>query len=843
LAKIKDIMFERFNKFYTTVALAFNTGYTQPKINAQATPSKKSLLNRMNYSYVWRIKAEVDTWRQAIQAAESPIRPDRRALYAIYRDTELNSEVATQTRVASYTVCRAPFQLTKNGKIDDKIKELFERSWFDELLKICVETEFYGHTLVEFDAYKTDTNEFRFIFPVPRDHVRPEYGDALLTTSDVCGVDYRNKKEFPYLLEIGRPWDFGLFRIVSLPSIRMNYSDADWSLFSEKFGMPIMAVKTATRDKTELDEKERMAANLGANGYVILDDQDTIEFMSGTNGTLPHGVFLERINKSENQIAKLINGQSSTSDEKAHVGSAEVHERILNNFTFGRLRSIQFFINETLLPFLIGHGYALEGYKFQFTELIAPPKMDDKKNPDNTSQLPKEKKKLSKSASLIYSVHNTMFETIKQFYTKDVCCAGKKLTQGFRAVKQNLDLSTLLERVVQDIYMERTKAGDLNIELWKKNADALITAAEKGYGKSYLNTAYTDPDKEILSQLRYNAQVFAAFKNHANIADMVSAMKDESGNIRPFSEFKKIALANGKLWNGNWLRTEYDTAFASARMAANWHHTIAEHGDDVLLRYSTVGDDRVRDVHKILDKTTLPASNPFWSKYYPPNDWGCRCDADPVYDEPTKEPDGEPSDKDVPPQFQFNPGQTNQLFSIEHPYYAFANDVQKQNIIKALNKFKFEETDTNVFDKIAYNDTSGGAVIRHKKHGKNEIQGNTDIAVRIAAIEGSFIELLPADGQGVNPDSMRNGILWEFKKTTGSKGSVQTRLREGKEQCSRILLALPDEFNKSDLIKGMTSAIYMDAAAKIKQVELLWKNKIYSMSRQDIIEGKFPNWD
>lgn len=848
-------MFERFSNLYKTVRLAFQTGYTEPQMSQISNNSKKSLLNRLQYSYQWRIKAEVDLWRSAIEAAESPIRPDRRALYSIYREVELNSEVTTQTRVANYTVARSPFVIEQNGNENEQLKELFERSWFNDFLELCVQTEFYGHTLIEFDPFKIN-NEFRHIYCVPRDHVRPEYGDVILNQSDFQGVDFRDKKQFPFLVELGRPWDFGLFRVVSLPAIRMKYSDSDWSLFSEKFGMPIMAVKTATRDKNELDEKERMAANLGANGYVILDDMDSIEFMSGSQGTSPHGVFLERINKAENQIAKLINGQSSSSDEKAHVGSAEVHERILNNFTFARLRKAQFIINETLIPFLIENGYPLSDCKFKFTELFVTTKNDQEEL--NGSDKPAPSPKTNEKKKTNPNVKNTFgsFDTITQHYKQDDCCGI--VSSPFGKVKMGLDLTALINQVASDIYTERTKAGDLNIDLWKKNVDALVKGMEKGYGKSYIDTAYSDPDKQVLAQLRQNAMVFAAFKNHANIAQMVGLLKDSKGNIRPFGEFKRMVMQVNKKYNVNWLNAEYDTAMGAARMAANWHHTIEEYGDDVLLRYSTVGDSRVREAHKILDAVTLPANNDFWKTYYPPNGWRCRCDVDVVFDEPTKEPDALPDDKSVPPTFRFNPGATNQLFSAQHPYLLLIEDKeQRENIIKQMNKFKFDgfEQDENYLttaseanekefkhlkkypNALGYNEENGGYLVLHKLHEKDALKDELEVMAFLKD-QGHRCELLPEHKKNGNEaDAFVNEMIFDIKKMANASDigrRVEKEFKDAKKKTERIIYHIAQDVDFDVLKKAFKKGAYN--VPQITECWVVYKNELYCLSRNKMLQ-------
>lgn len=331
---------------------------------------KKALFTfRIVRSPLWRIKVEMETYRGALEQARNPIRYDRRALYAIYRDVELDDQVISQRRIACAVVQRSPFEVLKGKKSNEELKDLFQKPWMNDLMEVLVTSEFWGPTVVEFSPVMKD-GEFQAFGVIQRDHVRPDYGDIVLQVGASTGIPYRNNPEFPYILEIGRPDDLGLYHVVAIPYIRKKYADTDWSVFSERFGSPFLTIKTASRDPKELDAKEEMARNFGTNGYAILDDQDEITpIVTNHNGTA-HRTFAERLDKADTQIAKVMNGQTGTSEEKAYVGSAEVHERILNDFTFARLIRIQYFINFNLFPFLIGHGYKqLEGVKWEFTEL------------------------------------------------------------------------------------------------------------------------------------------------------------------------------------------------------------------------------------------------------------------------------------------------------------------------------------------------------------------------------------------------------------------------------------------------------------------------------------------
>ena len=333
---------------------------------------KKALFTyRITKSPLWRIKMEMETYRQALEQARNPYRYDRKPLYAVYRDVELDDQVISQRRIACAVVQRAPFEVMVNGKPSEKVKEHFERPWFNDLMEVMVITEWWGHSLVEFDPTKDEAGDFQAFSVIPRDHVRPDYGDVVMRVTDSNGISYRDQKQFPYTLEMGRSDDLGLYHVVAIPYIRKKYADTDWSVFSERFGSPFLTIKTASRDPKELDQKEQMARDFASNGFAILDDQDEIEHIVTNHNGTAHKTFSDRLEKADQQIAKVMNGQTGTSEEKAYVGSAEVHERILNDFTFARLIRIQYFINFNLIPFLIRHGYTgLQGAKFQFTELM-----------------------------------------------------------------------------------------------------------------------------------------------------------------------------------------------------------------------------------------------------------------------------------------------------------------------------------------------------------------------------------------------------------------------------------------------------------------------------------------
>jgi Protein of unknown function (DUF935) len=346
--------------------------------------TKKSLQHRINRTFQYEVRMEMDAFKSAIKQAINPLRYDRRMLYGFYREIEMDDEVHTQRRVATVTVRRAPFVVHKGDQLpsdyeasepnptNDPLTRLFKTTWFHDLLAVCIETELWGHSLIEFIDQRNEEGEFTAFKVLPRDHVRPEYGDVLLNVSDIEGVPFRDEigTTFPLVLEMGRADDLGIYKTIAVPALRKRYADTDWSMFSERFGSPFLTIKTNTDRQAELDKKEAMARAFGSNGWAILDEGDEVETIFSNHNGMAHKTFEDRIKSSNEAIAKIINGQTSSSSEKSHVGAAQVHERLLDDFAYDRLCQIQYWINNNLIPMLTTQGYALEGAKFQFLELL-----------------------------------------------------------------------------------------------------------------------------------------------------------------------------------------------------------------------------------------------------------------------------------------------------------------------------------------------------------------------------------------------------------------------------------------------------------------------------------------
>lgn len=233
--------------------------------------------------------------------------------------------------------------------------------------------------------------------------------------------------------------------------------------------------------------------------------------------------------------------------------------------------------------------------------------------------------------------------------------------------------------------MHKGKYNQLaDAELYTLTTNALMEGLRKGYTSEVADITI-ETHGEMFAALENNVRLFSGFKSAAQIKAATNLLFDKDGVLRSFSKFKKDVLAINEKYNKTYLLAEYNTTIASGQAAAKWVDIQADAETFPFLQYITVGDDRVRPEHSMLDGVIKEINDPFWRKYYPPNDWQCRCTIKRVRKGVATETDqlNLPSLK---AQFNGNSGINKQVFNEQkHPYFK----LEKGNIRatkKAINQ-------------------------------------------------------------------------------------------------------------------------------------------------------------
>ncbi len=215
------------------------------------------------------------------------------------------------------------------------------------------------------------------------------------------------------------------------------------------------------------------------------------------------------------------------------------------------------------------------------------------------------------------------------------------------------------QRIAISIYKNKWN-GKFDQKLTKLVAEKLLHFYTQGLAD--IGTALPEP---IAQSLQDNIYHFAGAKNYQQLKTLSQAVYNpQTGTKIPFAQFKEVAKKIDEKYNKIWLKTEQNHAYASTQMAAKWN----SFDEAFHLKYKTAGDGRVRPSHAALNNITKPKNDSFWNKYYPPNDYGCRCNVIETNDEKTTDTAHIPENT-VPKMFQVNTAKENIVFPLSHPYF------------------------------------------------------------------------------------------------------------------------------------------------------------------------------
>ena len=226
--------------------------------------------------------------------------------------------------------------------------------------------------------------------------------------------------------------------------------------------------------------------------------------------------------------------------------------------------------------------------------------------------------------------------------------------------------------------------------------------------------------QEMRDYLEKDVFVFSGLKTHTQLTEARSYLKDENGNIVPYDRFEQKILKLNELYNRHYLEAEYQFAVHSAQSAANWAN-LQENTSRYWLEYRTAGDERVRANHAVLNGICLPKDDDFWTEYYPPNGWRCRCVAVEVLarentlsDSKKAKELGEkatthiaPNGKNKLQMFRFNPGAEKKVFPTNNAYSKVvgAKDI-KESLKEKIRNENIEDTskyDDDIFKNFRLN--------------------------------------------------------------------------------------------------------------------------------------------
>lgn len=332
---------------------------------SKKTPEKAQVQKYISFEQqLQRVRADAQKFQIGLQAAESPLFPNRFLLYQVYQQIVLDAQVESGVLQRKSRVLSQKFHITKGGEVDElKTKEINQK-WFYDFLNLALDSIYWGYSLIQFSDVIND--KFANVELVPRIYVVPEKSIVRNNTATVTeGINYLEKPYSNWCIGVGEKKDLGLLMKVAPYVIWKKNAMFAWSEFSEIFGSPIRLGKTDVRDAATRKNMEDTLKNMSVATWAVMDLNDTIE-LAQVSRTDAFQVFDKLVERCNSEISKIILGQTGTTDEKAYSGSSGVHKDISDILAKQDILKAQFWVNNQLLPMMNGLGFDFSGYEFEF---------------------------------------------------------------------------------------------------------------------------------------------------------------------------------------------------------------------------------------------------------------------------------------------------------------------------------------------------------------------------------------------------------------------------------------------------------------------------------------------
>ena len=322
------------------------------------------------------IRRDLHDWRTAWQMAIRVDNPDRRRLYDIYRDVDVDLHLSGCVEQRTGFVMARGFKLADaEGNGHPEAAHYLEQEWFKQLMRHCLESKYWGHSLVELGDLTTDGDGclcYDGVRLLPRKHVIPEY-HRLLPQQGMdwrTGIDYHEPAFSAWLIECGRPDDLGLYLKAATHTIPKKHMLSFWDAFGEIFGMPMRVARISSRDPKDVARTQQMLDAM-SNAFSAVLDQDTeVQFVESSRGDA-YNVYDRRIERANSELSKLVIGQTMTIEDGSSLSQSQTHLEVFQNLVDADADMLRDVVNNQLLPRMVRHGFPLQGLRFEWNDAVS----------------------------------------------------------------------------------------------------------------------------------------------------------------------------------------------------------------------------------------------------------------------------------------------------------------------------------------------------------------------------------------------------------------------------------------------------------------------------------------
>ncbi|MCB1520640.1 MAG: DUF935 domain-containing protein [Hyphomicrobiaceae bacterium] len=333
-----------------------------------------------------------------LRAAEDGDHRDYLTLAEEMEERELHYISVIGTRKRALTglpiVIEAATDEDRDIEIADAVRDVVEMPEMRDLLDHLVDAFGKGYAVSEI-IWETSAKQWRpraFRDRDPRHFLFDRLTGRDLRLSDAGVPDGVPLAPFKFVrhiprLKSGLPVRGGLAKPAAWAFIFKSYTIKDWMAFCEVYGMPLRIGRYGPQ-ATEEDRRRLLTAvrNIGTDAAAIVPESMAIEFAEVKGGSSRQPVFHGFAEYLDQQISKLVLGQTMTTDSGASMAQAKVHENVRRDILIADARQLEATVNRDLIRPFIDLNYGPQKHYPAFTLPVAEPE-DLKALSDNLKKL------------------------------------------------------------------------------------------------------------------------------------------------------------------------------------------------------------------------------------------------------------------------------------------------------------------------------------------------------------------------------------------------------------------------------------------------------------------------
>lgn len=314
--------------------------------------NKKSISDQTEREAITMQAQTLADWKISLTTASDPEEPSFVLLEKLYDNLKLDNHLIATIENRIEPVQGTPFKFVDpSGKENGDAKELFEAMWFIDFIGICLRSKFEGSKVVE--LYDLD-EEMRLteVTEIPKNHVIPTKGLITKEAGGTSGWNYKEGIFADQYIQIGKDDFLGMFAQLAPIVLAKKLGFGSWLDYIEKYGVPPIFAITDREDQKRLDQLYNALLNFKSNNFMVGRGQEKFEVGKDTGGG-SYEIFDKLIERANGEISKRVVGGTGTSDEKSHVGAAQVHADILATKHKLDKFFIKVIVNNQLIPRLV----------------------------------------------------------------------------------------------------------------------------------------------------------------------------------------------------------------------------------------------------------------------------------------------------------------------------------------------------------------------------------------------------------------------------------------------------------------------------------------------------------